>query len=111
VGRARLPLLVLAALACMVAAFAFDLHGQRLAGLDPTANAWSAGVAALLAYQGLHVAALVLIGAYLCARAWCGHLTPRSRATMDNTALIWYYTSLQGIAAAVAVYLVPWVMG
>ena len=110
-SQARLPWLVLASLACMIAAFGIDFYGQHLAGLSPTANAWSATVSMLLAYQGMHVAALVLTGGYLCARAWCGHVTGRSRATLDNTALIWHYTSVQGIVASVAIHLVPWVMG
>ncbi|NHZ37681.1 cytochrome c oxidase subunit I [Massilia rubra] len=108
--RRRLAPLVLAALACMLAAFACDFNGQRLAGLEPTAQAWSATVATLLAYQGLHVITLVLAALYLCVRAWRGILTSASRATLDNTALMWHYTSLQGIAAAAAIHLVPWVM-
>ncbi|MDQ1919733.1 cytochrome c oxidase subunit I [Massilia pseudoviolaceinigra] len=110
VQRRRLTPLVLAALVCMLAAFACDFNGQRLAGLEPTAQAWSATVATLLAYQGLHVIVLVLAALYLCARAWRGHLTSASRATLDNTALMWHYTSMQGIAAAAAIHLVPWLM-
>jgi cytochrome c oxidase subunit I+III len=106
-GTRWLPLLVLAALACLVAAFASDFHGQRLAGLDPKATAWGATVAAMLAYQGLHVVIMAIAALYLCARAWRGHLTPASRATLDNTALMWHYTTLQGIAAAVAIHAVP----
>jgi cytochrome c oxidase subunit I+III len=110
-GKRWLAPLVLAALACLVAAFACDFNGHWLAGLAPGAQAWSAAVAVLVAYQGLHVAALVLAGLYLCARAWRGHVTASSRATLDNTALMWHYTSLQGIAAAVAIHVVPRVMG
>ena len=111
IGKPALPLLVLAALACLVTAFACDFNGHRLAGLAPTGQAWGATIAALLAYQGLHVIALLLIALYLCARAWCGHLTQSSRATLDNTALIWHYTTLQGVAGAVAIHAVPWLMG
>jgi cytochrome c oxidase subunit I+III len=111
IGNPVLPLLVLGALACMAAAFACDFNGHRLAGLDPTSQAWSATVAAMLAYQGLHVAGMALVALYLCARAWRGHVTARSRATLDNTALMWHYTTLQGIAASVAIHLVPKLMG
>jgi cytochrome c oxidase subunit I+III len=104
------PALALAALACLLAAYACDFNGQRLAGLNPSAQAWDAAVATLLAYQGLHVAMLVLIALYLCARLWSGHVTARSRATLDNVALMWHYTTLQGIAAAAAVHAVPWLM-
>jgi len=106
-----LPWLVLAALACMGASFACDFNGHRLAGLAPTSDAWSAAVAALLAYQGLHVAGMLLAALYLCARAWRGHVTRASRATLDNTALMWHYTTLQGICASLAIHVVPKLMG
>ena len=111
IGKPVLPWLVLAALACMGAAFACDFNGHRLAGLEPTSLAWSATVAALLAYQGLHVAGIALAALYLCARAWSGHVTSASRATLDNTALMWHYTTLQGIAASLAIHIVPTLMG
>ncbi|QYF95791.1 cytochrome c oxidase subunit I [Massilia sp. PAMC28688] len=110
VGKASLPWLVLAALACVVAGYASQFGGQWLAGFDPTAQAWGASVATLIAYQGLHILVLVIAAIYLCARAWCGHVTARSRATVDNVALMWHYTTLQGIAAALAIHLVPWWM-
>ncbi|MBC7501026.1 MAG: cytochrome c oxidase subunit I [Herminiimonas sp.] len=102
-----LRLAIMAALACMVGAFAADFHGHSQAGLDPVAQAWSATVGALIGYQGLHIVTLALIAAYLCARSWCGHLTTSSRATLDNTVLIWHYTTLQGLAAAFAINVVP----
>jgi cytochrome c oxidase subunit I+III len=111
IGKKILPLLVLTGLACMAGAFACDFNGHYLAKLDPTSQAWSATIAAMLAYQGLHVAGMALAALYLCARAWRGHVTPRSRATLDNTALMWHYTTLQGIAASVAIHLVPKLMG
>jgi cytochrome c oxidase subunit I+III len=61
-GKRRLPWLVLAALACALASFALDLHGWR-GGLDPTASAWAAAVAALASYQGLHIVLLAVLGA------------------------------------------------
>jgi cytochrome c oxidase subunit I+III len=110
-GQRRLPWLALAATLCVVAALLVDLHGYGLAQLAPRKQAWSATIAALLSYQGLHVLVLAIAGPYLAARAWCGRLTEASRATLDNTALLWHYTSLQGMAAALAVHLVPWLMG
>jgi cytochrome c oxidase subunit I+III len=109
VGKRRLPWLALAALACALASFAIDLQGWR-AGLDPSASAWAAAIAALVSYQGLHIALLLVLGPYLALRAWRGHLGPRSRATLDNIALVWHYTTLQGIALAAVVRLVPLLM-
>jgi cytochrome c oxidase subunit I+III len=106
-----LRLAIVLAIACMTAAFGCDFYSQQLARLDPTAHAWGATVATMLAYQGSHVLLLAIIAAYLCARSWSGKLTPSSRGTLDNSALIWHYTTLQGLAGAVAVYLVPLLMG
>ena len=47
---------------------------------------------------------------YLAARGWSGRLTANSRATLDNSALIWHYTTLQGIVAALVVHIVPLLM-
>jgi cytochrome c oxidase subunit I+III len=110
IGKRRLPWLALAATGCVIASFLVDLHGYGLAGLAPRAQAWSATIAALLSYQGLHVVILAIAGPYLAARAWSGRLSPTSRATLDNTALIWHYTTLQGIALALAVHVVPLLM-
>jgi len=109
-GRRRLPWLVLAALACALAAFGVDLHGLGQARLAPAASGWGAAVAALAAYQGLHIVILALLAPYLALRAWRGLLDGRSRATLDNIALIWHYTTLQGIAWLAAVRMVPLLM-
>jgi cytochrome c oxidase subunit I+III len=93
-------LAILLAAACMLCAFAADLRGQQLAGLDPTAHAWGATVAAMLAYQGLHAVVLTILAAYLWARSWCGRLTGTNRATLDNCTLVWHYTTLQGLVLA-----------
>jgi cytochrome c oxidase subunit I+III len=95
-----LRLLVLAALACTLAAMGCELAGQMLANLSPRRDAWSASVAVLAGYQALHVALLALAAPYLCVRSWSGHLTAASRATLNNVALVWYYTAAQGVLAA-----------
>jgi len=108
-ARRWLPWLVLAALACALASFGLDLQGWR-AGLAPSESAWAAAIAALASYQGLHIVLLVVLAPYLALRAWRGHLGRRSRATLDNIALIWHYTTLQGIAAVAVVRLMPLLM-
>lgn len=99
--------LVLLAVLCVLVAFGMDGRGQQLAGLSPTADAWSATVAAMLAYQGFHVAVLLIMGVYVCARAWTGKLRSDARASLDNTALLWHYVTVQGLAAMGIVYLMP----
>jgi cytochrome c oxidase subunit I+III len=106
----RLLWLVLAALGCVLASCALDVRGLLAAGLDPTASAWAAAVAALASYQGLHVATLAVLAPYLAARAWCGLLGERSRASLDTIALVWHTTTLQGIAGMLVVRLVPLLM-
>jgi len=109
-GRRRLRWLVLAALACALAAFGVDVYGLRAADLAPSESAWAAAVAALASYQGLHIVLLAIMAPYLALRGWRGHLTARSRATLDNIALVWHYTTLQGIAWMSAVRVVPLLM-
>jgi cytochrome c oxidase subunit I+III len=113
-GKRRLPWLVLLALGCTAASFLLDLRGHQFAGLDPTASAWGAAIGGLLGYQGLHVVVLAIAGPYLVLRHWRGHLGERSRATLDNVALLWHYTTLQGIAGMALVHglpaLMPWLM-
>jgi cytochrome c oxidase subunit I+III len=101
---------VIGAVVATSAAFAMDFTGQSRAGLDPTAQAWSATVAVMLAYQGFHVVVLALAGGYVLARSFAGRLSASSRGTLDNTALIWHYTTLQGCVAAFAVNVLPRVM-
>jgi cytochrome c oxidase subunit I+III len=108
-GKRRLPWLVLLALACALGSCVLDLQGWR-GSLHPSFSAWAAAIAALASYQGLHIVLLLVLAPYLALRAWRGHLGPRSRATLDNIALVWHYTTLQGIAAVAVVRLMPLLM-
>ncbi|MGW8392543.1 cbb3-type cytochrome c oxidase subunit I [Pseudoduganella sp. HUAS MS19] len=94
---------MLAAGACLLAACAADLGAHRYAGLSPSQNAWSAAVAALLAYQGLHAAVLAPAAVYVAAR---GKLRAASRATLDNTILLWHCAVLQALAGLALLRLV-----
>jgi cytochrome c oxidase subunit I+III len=80
---------------CLLAAVAADLGAHGAAGLAPARDAWSAAVAALLAYEGLHAAVLVPAAAYVAAR---GKLRAASRATLDNTILLWHCAVAQALA-------------
>ncbi|HYP83294.1 cbb3-type cytochrome c oxidase subunit I [Variovorax sp.] len=96
-GQRGLRLRVGLALACAAGAFAMAWRGHALAGLAPQADGWSATVATLLAYQGLHLVILGVLAAYLLARSWSGLLGPRARATLDNVALFWHAATIQGV--------------
>ena len=73
-GQRGLRWLAMGALACALAAMGCDIAGQSLAGLSPKRDAWSASVAVMTAYQGLHVVLLALALPYLCAVSYT-HLT------------------------------------
>ena len=61
----------------------------------------------MMAYQGFHVAVLLIMGLYVCARTWTGRLRSDARASLDNTALLWHYVTVQGLAAMGIIYLMP----
>jgi cytochrome c oxidase subunit I+III len=111
-GQALLRWAVLLATLCSLGAFALDLGAHLRAGLAPTHHAWGATVAALLAWQGFHAAVLLVMGGYVIARSAAGALRPDARATLDNSALFWHYTGVQGIAILALVRLLPgWMQG
>ena len=68
------------ALAATAAATLALLTAQQAAGLEPVRDAWSASVAALVAWQVFHAVVLALMAPYVLARVWSGVLTDRSRA-------------------------------
>lgn len=96
------------ATALAIVAWASGWAAHATAGPSPRSNAWSATVAALLAWQGFHVAVPSMTGAHLVTRRWTGHLTRGQRATLDNVALSRQYRLLQvGLAPG----LVQWLPG
>ncbi|KRB92509.1 cbb3-type cytochrome c oxidase subunit I [Duganella sp. Root198D2] len=92
---------ILAAATCLLGAFAADLGAHRHAGLAPSGDAWSASVAALLCYEGLHASVLAPAAIYLAAR---GKLRAASRATLDNTILLWHCAVAQALAGLALLY-------
>ncbi|WP_342116846.1 cbb3-type cytochrome c oxidase subunit I [Pseudoduganella sp. OTU4001] len=87
------PLLVAGVL--LAAAFAVDWGAHIAAGLAPRRDAWSAAVAALLAYQGLHAVTMAAAAIYVASR---GKLRAASRATLDNTVMLWHCAVAQALA-------------
>jgi cytochrome c oxidase subunit I+III len=109
-GQRRVRWLVGIACALLLGGYGLELGGQVASGLNPVRHAWGAAVATLVAYQGLHVLLCVCLGAYVVARSLCRHLTPASRGSLDNAALIWYYTAVQAGATGAAVHVWPLLM-
>jgi cytochrome c oxidase subunit I+III len=98
-SRSALMGAVALALVCATAAFVLDLSGHLNADLSPRATAWGATIGALLGWQGFHALVLVVMGGYLLARIATGRLRTDARATLDNTALMWHYVTVQGLVA------------
>jgi cytochrome c oxidase subunit I+III len=106
-GQRMLRMLVVLALLCTVGGVFLDLASHLRAGLDSTAQAWSATVSVLLGYEVFHALVLVLMGGYLLVRSWSGRLVPSARATLDNTALMWHCVTAQGVIGMLVVQLMP----
>jgi cytochrome c oxidase subunit I+III len=98
--------LILATL-LMGASFGIALHDLWQSGLRPSQHAYGAMVYTVLAYQGLHVAVLLVMACYLLARSVCGLLDAVRRASLDNVRLLWYYTVGQGLVALATIHLFP----
>ena len=107
-GKLRFAGLLLLAFALATGAWGLGLAAHLDAGLSPRANAWSATVAALLSWQGFHMCVLGVMTAYLLARHGSGLLSPAQRNTLDNIALFWLYTLLQG---ALVIGVIQWLPG
>jgi cytochrome c oxidase subunit I+III len=105
--RWPVSLLLLAAMACAASSFGADFFGLQDADLQPRLHGWSATVAALYAYQGLHIVLLLMMGGFTIARARAGRLNAERRAALDVSAMMWHYTTLQGIVIAIVVNRLP----
>jgi cytochrome c oxidase subunit I+III len=96
-----------AAALATTAGMVLDITAHLRAGLSPRADAWSATVAALLAWEGLHAVVLLLMGAYLLARSFAGHVRTDARATLDSTVLMWLGFTLQSLVGLALVRALP----
>jgi cytochrome c oxidase subunit I+III len=105
-GQALLRLLVALGMVCAAASVGIDVLGHSRAGLDPTAQAWSATVAALLSWQSFNTAVLLVMGGYVLARSASGRLRGNARATLDNSWLMWLGVTAQGLVGTGAVQLI-----
>jgi cytochrome c oxidase subunit I+III len=104
VRRGALTVALAGAIVLMLAAFGADLWAWWQAGLRPSDHAFAAVVFAVLAWQALHVAALLFMTAYTLARSGCGLLDATRRVTFDNTRLFWSYMVAQGVAGILLVH-------
>lgn len=70
-------------------------HGG--AGLPP--GGWGPAAFFITGSAAMAWVVLVVMGGYLLARIATGRLRTDARATLDNTALMWHYVTVQGLVA------------
>ena len=99
------------AMACAAGGIALDVVSHLQTGLSPRANAWSASVGALIAWQCFHALVLLIMGGYVLARSFTGRLLPDARATLDNSALMWHGAVGQALVGMALVRMLPAWMG
>jgi cytochrome c oxidase subunit I+III len=98
---------LLFAIALMLCAFGADLYGLWETGLRANQHAYGAAVYVVVAWQGFHVAVLLVMALYTLARSWSGLLDDTRRVTFDNTRLFWHYMVAQGLLGLALVHAGP----
>lgn len=99
------------AMAALVAAFLVEFRAYIEAGIRPTDDAHGAILYAAIGFQGLLVAAGLLMGGYMILRLLKGFVTAERRASFDNAALYWLFTAATGIGFAAFFHVFPWAAG
>jgi cytochrome c oxidase subunit I+III len=106
-----LSVTLLVSLLLVVAAYAADLGAPLLAGLEAPASAYGAIVYAILSYQGLHIALILVMAGYVAARVIARKVALNRLVTVENVTLFWSYTVGQGLLGLFIVHLLPRLLG
>lgn len=94
-----LSLLLLAAGLLTACAFWSMWKTIETAQVIPTQHSYGAVIYTMLAWQGLHVVLMLLMGGYTIARNVAGKVNQRRRNTFDNTRIMWHYSAMQALVA------------
>jgi cytochrome c oxidase subunit I+III len=86
---------------------AAQFYGDWQAGLSPETHSYGAVLYAFASWQGFFTAVLAVMALYTAARSLCGKLNHVRRGTFDNTALLWHYTTAQGLVTLAVVTFFP----
>jgi cytochrome c oxidase subunit I+III len=107
--RSAWPLRIALVLAVplLAGAVAAEVLGQLATGLRPHESAYGAIVYTVAAFQGFFAVVLAIMALYTVARSLAGRLDGVRRATFDNTALFWHYTTAQGLVGLLIVHAFP----
>jgi cytochrome c oxidase subunit I+III len=108
-GRSNAVLMLGLPLALLLAAGAFgvDLLSWLSTGLRPTQSGYAAIVYMIIAYQGFHLAVLLVMALYALARCWRGLVAPDRLVTIENIGLFWLYACAQGATGLLVAHLAP----
>jgi cytochrome c oxidase subunit I+III len=98
-SRSMLSALLVGAIAATWLGFALQFEALSGANVKPDQHAYGAVLYTMLAYQGLHVVLVTLMGGYTIARILAGLVDDTRRNTFDNTRLMWYYTAAQALVS------------
>ena len=94
-------------LVALLAALLVETWAQRSVGLDPASSA-HAGMVAMGLFLQLQIAAPVaIIGGFVLARLFAGHVDTRRRAMVDNLMLLWLYAAGQGLLGVLLLHGFP----
>ena len=99
--------MLVAAVVLLAAAWGLDLRGWAGAGLQPSQSPQGAAVAALLSWQGLFVAASVIMGFYALLRLAWRYVRASQPATFEVIGLFIAYAAGQGAFIAALPRLFP----
>jgi cytochrome c oxidase subunit I+III len=91
----------------LLAALLIETWVQRSVGLDPASSAHAGMVAMSLFLQLQITAPVAIIGCFVLARLFAGHIDTRRRAMVDNLMLLWLYAAGQGLLGVLLVHGFP----
>ena len=100
-------LLIVFGAVCLVAALVIEILGHLNTGLRPTDNGYGAMVYMASALTGQLAFTLVIMSLFTLARALTRKLDKVRRVTLENTAILYYYTVGQALIGLVLIHGFP----
>lgn len=79
--------------------------------VSPTASGYGAIVWAIVALEGFHVVAVIVLAAFAIARCWAGHIDRKRRNVFDNVRIFWHYVAAQTLGGLLLVHGFPRLAG
>ncbi|HEX6213363.1 MAG TPA: cbb3-type cytochrome c oxidase subunit I [Vicinamibacterales bacterium] len=105
--RARVAVLLLAAVAAIAASLTIEFVGQWQSGLRPSASGYAAMVYLAGFLQLELVVAVGIMALFVAVRVITNRVDAERRVTLDNTAILLHYTVAQGLVGLALVHGFP----